>query len=147
LDAVRIGRKVWDVLAVGDSQGKCVLLEELAALDESFAASRDKILAFLRYSIPEHGPEKFPMACDKIDDDLSEFIRGRFRVLWFRDGGRVIVCTSMFMKKTRRTPESEKRRARNLRSEYLVAKSTGRLRVLDLKTRDQDEGKPDNAAI
>jgi phage-related protein len=131
--AVRLGHQVWEVLAVCDSQGNCVLLEELAGLNESFAASRRKILAFLRYSIPHDGPDKLHMYRDKIDNELSEFILGRFRVLWFREeSGRVVVCTSMFMKKTQATPEHEKTRARNLRRAYLEAKRDQRLTVRDL---------------
>lgn len=115
-----------------DAQGRCVILEELRELDSSFRASRRKILAFLRYNLPADGPDKLYMYCDKIEDNLFEFTLGRFRVLWFREAtGRVVVCTSMFLKATRRTPDGEKTRARNLRRAYLEAQRDGSLTVRD----------------
>lgn len=137
--AVRLSRQLWEVQAVCDAQGRCVLLEELKDLDKSFAKNKLKILSFLRYSIAQQGPETLAPFRDRINDYLDEWKIGRFRIFFFGDGNRIVVCTSLYMKKTGRTPEHYITRALNLRAAYLAAKRNG---ALDVRNYNQEQDGP-----
>ncbi len=50
---------------------------------------------------------------------IYELIAGRLRILFFKAAsGQLVICTHLFMKKGRKTPEEEKRKARNLKKRF-----------------------------
>jgi phage-related protein len=114
-------------------------LDEITAIDNSLASTKRKIIAFLRYNVPQLGPEGLGRFRDRINDELDEWIIGDHRIFFFCDGNRVVICTSMYMKKRQKTPQNEITRAMNLRAAYLSAKRSGKLTVTDY---DQEEGRP-----
>ena len=62
-------------------------------------------------------------AMDNIDDDIYELRIGPYRVLCFYDRQfDVFMLLNRFRKRTQRTPESQKARARALVNQYLEAR-------------------------
>jgi len=121
----RLGNVRWEVLATPD------VLEFFAGLDKSMAQTREAMLALLVDRVPVAVPRSLPLV-DRLTKELLEFRRGRLRVLWFYDEGRVVVCTHGFMKTTRKTPRAQIERAKRTRRAYLAAKTSGELEIVDL---------------
>lgn len=86
-----------------------------------------RLLAFTAEQGPPHNVE----ISHKIAGEIWELIAGRLRVLWFYEAGRVVVCTSGFIKRTRKTPSSEIERAQAAFEAYQAAKKFGRIHVED----------------
>lgn len=82
-------------------------------------------------AIADHGPQYLPEISHQIEPDIWQTEQGRLRVLWFYDRGRVIVCTHGFVKKTQKTPESERALARQVLWEYRSAKAGGTIQILE----------------
>ena len=83
------------------------------------------MLALLRrVSESPTGPPKADDISHVVDreHEIWEFIRGRVRVLWFYEKGRVLILSHGFMKDTKKTPDAQLERARKLRKDYLKAK-------------------------
>jgi len=139
---VRVGRAVWDVVAITDGKGGSVLTE-LDDIDPSYYHAETMRVLIEQY-VPRNGPPVHnPLRCRPLGDDIFEFKAGpetgpKLRVLWFYDAGdpierRRIVCTHSFLKKTKKTPPAEKARAVRLRGEYLEAKGLGALEAPPVK--------------
>ncbi len=78
------------------------------------------------------GPEKLPKTvCHNVSDHIWQVTSDQYRILWFYDRDRVIVCTHFFVKKTRKTPPSEIARAERIRSDYFEAKAASALVVVE----------------
>ena len=77
-----------------------------------------------RSRIRPHGPfgirnqEKFK----RLEENLYELKAAQVRLLFFIEGRSIVIVTNGFLKKTRKTPDPEIRRARTLRALYLEAK-------------------------
>lgn len=128
-----LGRDVWRVLAIARSETECELKDVLAKLDPNDLGSR--MIFLLRRAVPSRGPSHNEEISKQLDGDIYEFRktprRGpALRVLWFYDEGRVIVCTHGYWKTTQATPRAEIDKARRLRTEYLIAKRAGVLRMI-----------------
>lgn len=130
---VRIGRVVWEVLAILDTEGPI----DWGSLKEDPDPQVKKMRALLDH-VARDGPPKWnKRKCEKLDDDILEFKAGpkkgpKLRVFWFYGGGRkVIVCTHSVLK-NRATVPSEIDRANRLRILYLKAERRQRIKILDL---------------
>lgn len=86
-----------------------------------------RLLSFVAEQGPPHNVE----VSHKIAGEIWEFIAGRLRVLWFYEGGRLVICTHGFVKRTRKTPAGEIERAQAAYEAYQAAKKSGRLNVED----------------
>jgi len=79
-----------------------------------------------------HKPDSLPSSiCHNLFRDIWQLRSDTYRILWFYDKGRVIVCTHFFVKKSRKTPQEEIKRANLLREEYFKAKSEGTLKIIE----------------
>ena len=58
-------------------------------------------------------------------------IQGRLRVLWFYDDGRLIICTSGFVKKGQKTPRSEIGHAIQLMNAYFEDKKKAQIQIFE----------------
>lgn len=81
-------------------------------------------------AMADHGPQYLPEISHQIEPDIWQTEQGRVRLLWFYDRGRVIICARGFIKKTRKTPESERAMARQMLREYRAAKAAGEIRII-----------------
>ena len=82
-------------------------------------------------AISETGPPRNVEICHQVDDEIWQVEQGRVRILWFYDEGRVVVLSHGFLKSTAKTPESEKRAAREALRRYKQARQSRTLRVLE----------------
>ncbi|HVR08731.1 MAG TPA: type II toxin-antitoxin system RelE/ParE family toxin [Thermoanaerobaculia bacterium] len=126
----RVQRTRWEVLAVCDARGNCLLLDFLAGLEARLAADGRAMLRLLAF-VAEQGPPRNVETSHKLAGEIWEFITGRLRVLWFYDEGRLVVCSNGFVKRTRKTPIAEIDRARASFAAYRAAKKDGTLQVED----------------
>ena len=62
-------------------------------------------------------------------DNVGEL--GRIRVLWFYDSGRIILVSHGFLKSTPKTPEAEKRIAREVWKRYREARARDAVEVME----------------
>lgn len=80
------------------------------------------ILALLdRIAKDSTGPRLLPDDISHSVDEkhaIWEFIQGRLRILWFYDKNCIVVCACGFIKKTPRTPSSEKDQAIAIKKKY-----------------------------
>lgn len=73
--------------------------------------------------VAEHGPQNLPDEIShQVSEGIFEFIRGRLRVFWFYDDGRLVVCTHGLLKKTQKTPQADIEEAKKARDAYFAAK-------------------------
>lgn len=61
---------------------------------------------------------------------IFEFIKGRHRIAWFYDAGKIVICTHGFLKRTKTTPIQEKEMARRVKRDYEAARDAGKLEIL-----------------
>lgn len=133
---LRLGQKVWTVLAVMDHRGACAVLDLL----ESQGDPGERLLADLQENIPQRGPPRNnPDASKALRDKIYELREpttrgGTLRVLYFYDEGRVIVCANACLKKRNKTPDDLIDAAVEIRKEYLEAKEKKRLMIEPLET-------------
>jgi hypothetical protein len=128
---VRIGRAVWDVLAIADESGRS-LWDELLSADPSHGAA-EQMRAMLKEHVPRSGPPRGINRSRHLGDEIYEFKRPGVRVLWFYDAGEPIVrwrivCTHVCPKLPEKKFQQERAKAVRMRTEYLAAKSAGKLR-------------------
>lgn len=114
------------VMAVCDARGEPPLLEFLEELGPNLEKDMDHMLELLE-RVAAAGPPRNTDISHKIQGDIWEFIKGRLRVFWFYDEGRVIVCTHGLVKKSQRTPKRDIDQAEQARQAYLEAKQAGAL--------------------
>lgn len=78
--------------------------------------------------IPFNGPRQLGANFYHLVDEengIYEFIKGRLRVLCFEAGGAVCVCSSIFLKKSQKTPRSDVRKAIALKGRFLIEAGRG----------------------
>jgi len=125
----------WRIVARIDHRDRCQVEEELNALasDPKTQAVATRLQAVWA-AIPREGPHMLPVEtyhCVDTENEIYEFIKGRYRVLCFRLNGRMVVAACVFMKKTQRTPRREVNRAITLRSECLAAAGRGEVVIVE----------------
>lgn len=118
----------YTILAVCDSRGNPVLLEFFNELGPNLQKDMDAMLQLLEMCAVS-GPPRNTEISHKIRGEIWEFIKGRLRILWFYDQGRVIVCTHGFVKRTKKTPKQEISRAERIRRDYLAAKDNNMMTI------------------
>jgi Phage derived protein Gp49-like (DUF891) len=120
----------WRVLALCDSRGACELLEFLASVGSRFVKDRTRLLALFD-RIAEQGPPRNDALSHHLSGDVWEFIQGGLRVLWFYDAGRVVICSHALVKKARKIPLADIRKAQAGRDAFKQAQRLGRVEVVD----------------
>lgn len=79
--------------------------------------------------VAEEGPPRNTERAHKIAGPIWELIHGGLRILYFLDEGRVVICTTAFVKKSQKTPMDEIARAEAAASRYREAKKARRIEV------------------
>ena len=120
----------YRVYATCDARGTPELLAFFEGLDANLQKDRTRMLALLE-QVAEAGPPRNTVLSHKLDGNIWEFIRGRLRVCWFFDEGKVVICTHGFIKKTQKTPRAELRKANDRRKSYMEARVAGTLTIED----------------
>ena len=114
----------YDVDFFVKQNGDCPVREFLSSLDKKMRA---KLLMDIDL-LEENGPQLREPYSKHLNDGIFE-IRAKqgtniTRVLYFFFVGKKIILTNGFIKKTMKTPPSEKERAKRYRAEYLGRKET-----------------------
>lgn len=118
-----ITKNNWSVCAIEDANGNCELLDWLAQnrADGNYKSSADGLLAIFQH-VAENGIQDLSdKLSHQIDskNKLYEFIKGKLRVIYFVETGKIIVCTHGFNKTQSQTiPKPEKDKAIKLKSTY-----------------------------
>ncbi len=82
------------------------------------------------------GPQLFPDAIShQVDakNQIYEFIAGDLRLLWFYlpKERKVIVCTQVFIKKSRKTPSGIIKEAIRIKKRYLADFENNNIKIID----------------
>ena len=125
-----ISKEYYTVCATGRRPDHCELLDFLQGLGGNFQKDCDRMLALLG-KVALAGPPRNMEISHQIKGKLFEFIQGRLRVLWFYDEGRIIICTSGFIKKGQKTPRNEMEHAIQVMSEYFEDKRRGEIKICE----------------
>ena len=125
-----VSKGFYTVCATGRWPGHCELLEFLQDLGPNLQKDRDRVLALFG-KVAREGPPRNIEISHQIKGKLFEFIQGRLRVLWFYDEGRLIICTSGFVKKGQKTRRSEIEHAIQVMDEYFEDKKRGEIRIYE----------------
>ncbi len=120
----------YTVYAVARSGDHCELLEFLGGLGQNLQKDCDRVLALLD-RVALEGPPRNTEISHQIKGKLFQFIQGRLRIFWFYDKGRLIICTSGFVKKRRKTPRDEIDRAIQLMNAYFEDKKRGQIQICE----------------
>lgn len=119
----------WTICSECDAGGNSELAADISALNPREMAGILKIFELAA----ARGPMKLPSANTHEMEDgnaLFEFIKGDFRIGYFYDAGRIVVCSHIFRKGTRKTPKAEQDKANKLRDRYNQAKQASTLRII-----------------
>ncbi len=129
MDLYLIESDLWTVYAL-DS-----VLMFLESIESQYSGMVAQLMPLLeRVASDARGPRSLnKKICHRVDEqgDIWQIRKGRIRVLWFYDEGRVIICAHAFLKKDNKTPKREKEQARSAKAAYLDARQAGRIRVID----------------
>ena len=111
-----IREDVWKIY------GTTEIGEFLERIPPNMQKDKLAILALLdRIAKDPKGPRLLPDDISHSIDEkhaIWEFIQGRLRILWFYDKNRIVVCACGFIKKTPKTPPSEKDQAIAIKKKY-----------------------------
>jgi len=119
------------LLAMGTDR-TCQLFDFLAQLVKEDPGEAARVAALLDRTA-EHGPPKDETKC-RFFKSLRLFelkTRGGVRIMAFLEESRLIICSHAFMKKSQKTPDSEKKRAADAKADYVKAKSHNLVRRVD----------------
>ena len=140
---LKLGHKIFTVYAVYDANGACPVLESLEALARNNHAAERMLHKLMQY-IPEAGlntrnREKVKKL--KGVADIFEFREQprhgpKIRVLAFKDGNQIIVCTNAFEKRSE-TPQADIDIAQQYKERYFTAKSRRSLEIVELENDDE----------
>jgi len=112
----------WSIYATCDPEGISELGNFLAEQPANMRKYATGMLALLG-RVAVTGPQQLPDdLCHQVSKGVWEFIKGRIRVFWFYDEGKVIVCSHGHIKRTQKTPASEIMRVEGLIAQYFEAK-------------------------
>ncbi|WP_018719258.1 type II toxin-antitoxin system RelE/ParE family toxin [Arhodomonas aquaeolei] len=105
------------------------MLDYMEGLGDEFQSAVDGMVALLAHIAQDpKGPRELPdKLCHQVGDHLWQFTKGRLRLIWFYDGGRVVVCAHAYFKKSQKTPNRELEAACKVREAYLAARERGEL--------------------
>ena len=132
-----LSKKSWNLVEVVDCAGVGAVSGFLADLGANKKREATRMTAlFDRVAV--HGPRQGTAKCHQIQGEIWEFIHGSLRVLFAHDGNQLILCTSGFVKKSRKTPKSEIQRAERTLSEFRAARDKN---LLEWVQDDQQERK------
>lgn len=115
-------------VADGSTDDLLVFLNGLGANQEKSQAGMLVLLE--NAACDPNGPRNWPDSLShQIDaqEGIFEFIKGRIRVLWFYDAGKMVICAHGFLKDSQKTPPERVGRAIDIKKRYLQAKATNTL--------------------
>lgn len=92
------------------------LSEKWTAPTKRCEVAHNKLLA--KIECLATNPRNMAKPLHQICDGIWQLEQDQYRIPWFYDKGRVIICTHYFVKKQDKTPKAEIDRAIKIREEY-----------------------------
>jgi hypothetical protein len=126
---VVLSRGDWQALAPRDSRGRCPVLE---ALDDTYRHDRAAHAGLLAavHNLARCGPPHDERRSRRLARHIYELKTPRgYRVFYFFQPGRVVVCPELLRKPKPRELQMSVRRAQRLRDDYAAAWAAGRLLI------------------
>lgn len=80
-------------------------------------AARNRLLSQIERLAAD--PRNMAKPLHQMCDEIWQLKKDQYRIPWFYDKGRIIICTHYFVKKGDKTPRAEQDRAMKIREEYL----------------------------
>jgi hypothetical protein len=121
---------MWHVLYYESAEGECPVKEFIDSISERNQAKTLAVIAALE----ERGPDLPRPYADFLKDGIHELrvkLSGdQIRILYFFCYRDFIVLTNVFMKKTAKVPESEIRKAKRCRDDFMTRMDEEKLREL-----------------
>lgn len=95
------------------------------------ATERKRLLRLVEQAC--RNPRTLSETCHTITDGIWQFkVRGgSYRIPWFYDANRLIICTHFFVKKGQKTPSAEQERAIRIKQEYFAKKEQNALEWME----------------
>ncbi len=123
-------KPTWCVVAMCHNRTTCQVDDFLSNLPDNLAKDGVSMRRLLAY-VADQGPQQLPTEIShNIVDDIWQFTKGRLRVLWFYDGGKMVVCCHAFVKKGQKTPSSVIQTAKDCRGSYLLARARNHIEII-----------------
>lgn len=119
-----IDQDIWAFYAFCNDDESCPLQDFLSGLDSRYSGDLSGIFARIEKAChDQHGPRLLPKEISHIIDKnnkIYQITAGRLRLLWFYSERerRVVICSHVFIKSTRKTPSKHVNRAIATRTKY-----------------------------
>lgn len=111
----------------------CTFVEFVDSLGANLQKKVGGLLAMMEQH-SQHGSASFNVAqCHYVDqrEQIYQYSKGRLRLFWFEDAGRVVICTHGIVKSDQRTPKREIERAIDIKRRYMTAKAEARISFVE----------------
>lgn len=119
----------WLIYAECTQDGQCELKDFLENQPPNFESYVIGVFALFEH-VAESGPlDLSDSICHQVAEGIWEFIKGRFRILWFYDEGRVIICSHGYVKQTQKAPKQQIKRVQQCKKNYFTAKKAKQLTI------------------
>lgn len=123
----------WQVVAISEGM-ECPLRRFLMEAEPNYRRHADRMRGLIEHaaSVPRGPIELGDAVCHQVDarHQIYEFIKGPLRVLWFYgEGGKLVICSGGFVKKSQKTPRHEIDRAVEAQRNYRIAARRGDIRI------------------
>lgn len=121
----------WNIYAICAADGQSEVEDFLTSLPPNMQASAEGMVSLLTH-VAEKGPQNLPdTLCHTVADGIWEFIKGRLRVFWFYDRGKVVICTHGLIKKGQKTPQQDIQTAQSCKRDYDAAMLANHVEILE----------------
>lgn len=127
---LKLHERQYTIHAVCDNHGNAALVDFLEDLGANLKANRDGMLALLDHCA-ENGPPRNADQKHHLEDGIFELKKGKLRVLYFTDKGKLIICSHGLIKKGQKIPNKEIRAAKRAQNRYQEARDAQRLEILE----------------
>jgi phage-related protein len=118
---------LWTIAAPVDAHGRCSVQEVLDTLERTDRAARAQILTLIA-RVARHGPPSGQNRSRSLGGGIYELKTHRgWRIFYFTDRGRLIVCSEMCRKPKPRELRTIVARAQRERAVYLADRTAGRI--------------------
>lgn len=129
---VLIYEDVFSVYALEKDDGSCDIAE---LLDISYSKNKEdgnlRVAMVRRIQRLAEGNLPISNVHHSIDKDIWQISSGKYRLLYFYDAGRRIICTHYFVKEKDKTPRKEISKAQKHRDDYFKAQNENTIRFKD----------------
>ncbi len=123
-----VAKEVFSVYAVETSGGEtdCAyfLSDDWVPQNKEESTERNRIFRIIQQACKN--PRILSEPCHTIAEGVWQFkVRGgSYRIPWFYDENKIIICTHYFVKKGQKTPKAEKEKALKIKKEYFLQKAS-----------------------